>query len=74
MPRIRVVLEDDQGNPLGDSAVHVYTVQQPCDTINQIEQVVEEFRIETLPQIEHCLLSQAQQRFAEQGEKAGPGS
>ena len=72
MPRIRVVIEDDNGKPLPENAEQVYTLDGECDTINQIEAAVEKFKNQALPQVEQTLLTKAQQRFVSAGEKAQP--
>jgi hypothetical protein len=43
MPRVRIVLEDDNGHPLPETE-QVYTLENPCDTLNQIEAAVETFK------------------------------
>ena len=72
MARIRLVLEDDNGNPLPDTQRHIYPLQGQCDTLNQIEEAVENFKNQALPQIEMTLLTQAQQRFGTGGGKPEP--
>jgi hypothetical protein len=72
MPRIRLILEDDHGNPLPETTEQVYRLDGDCDTINQIEAVVEKFKNQALPQVEQTLLTKAQQRFVSEGEKADP--
>jgi hypothetical protein len=62
VPRIRITLEDDQGNPLPD-AQRTYPLAGVCDTIDQIERAVETFKERALPEVERSLLAQAQQRF-----------
>jgi hypothetical protein len=72
MPRIRLVLEDDQGNLLPETTEQIYRLDGSCDTLNQIEAAVERFKNQALPQVEQTLLTQAQQRFVGEGEKAEP--
>jgi len=69
MPRIRVILEDDNGSPLPDTAEQVYVLDNDCDTLNQIDEAVEQFKNIALPHIEQTLLSQSQQRFTTQEKK-----
>ena len=71
MPRIRLILEDDNGLPLTEAAQQVYALENDCDTLNQIEAAVETFKNTALPQVEQTLLTQAQQRFANAKKKAG---
>ena len=72
MPRIRLILEDDNGLPLTEETQQVYALENHCDTLNQIEAAVETFKNTALPQVEQTLLTQAQQRFAQAKKKAGP--
>ena len=72
MPRIRLILEDDNGNPLPDTDARVYALEGDCDTLNQIEEAVEKFKNTALPQVEHTLLEAAQQRFTTQEKKRVP--
>lgn len=74
MPHIRLTLQDDEGNPIPGVEERIYQLQGELETLDQIEQATEEFKREALPEIEHSLLSRAQQRFldADRGGKAGP--
>ena len=75
MPRIRIILEDDQGNPLPDAARRTYRLEGDLDTLDGIEQAVETFKERALPEVERSLLSEAQRRFVAnvRGEKPPPG-
>jgi hypothetical protein len=75
MPRIRIILEDDQGNPLSDTQ-RTYHLAGECDTIDQIERAVETFKEQALPEVEQSLLAQAQKRFVAnaRGEKSPPAT
>jgi hypothetical protein len=72
MPRIRLILEDDNGLPLSAEAEQVYPLDGNCDTLNQIEEAVEKFKNAALPQVEQTLLAQTQQRFLRQEKKTLP--
>ena len=61
MPRVRLVLEDDNGNPLPDTE-QVYVLEGDCDTIYQIDTAVETFKKSALPPLEQALLTKAQER------------
>jgi hypothetical protein len=61
MPRVRLVLEDDDANPV-DGTEQVYILEGECDTLNRIEAAVETFRRNALPPLKQALLTQAQQR------------
>lgn len=62
MPRVRVVIEDDNGNPLPQTE-QIYVLDSDCDTLNQIEASVETFRKSALPALEASLLAEAQERY-----------
>ena len=62
MARIRISLEDDNGNLLLTGAEQLYALTTPCDTLNSIEQAVEEWRKKALPEIEKTLLQKAQEQ------------
>lgn len=74
MPRIRIILEDDQGNPLPD-ARRTYRLEGDLDTLDGIEQAVETFKERALPEVERSLLTEAQRRFVAdaRGERPPPG-
>ena len=63
MPRIRIILEDDQGNPLPDAARRTYHLEGDLDTLDGIEQAVQTFKERALPEVERSLLTEAQRRF-----------
>jgi TolA-binding protein len=73
MPHIRLILQDDQGNPIPGTEERIYQLQGELETLDQIEQATEEFKREALPEIEHSLLARAQQRFvaSDRGGKEG---
>lgn len=72
MPRIRLILEDDNGAPLPENAERVYLLEGNCDTLNQMEEAVEKFKNAALPDVEQTLLQEAQQRFTTQEKKRVP--
>ncbi len=74
MPHIRLILQDDEGNPIPRAEERIYQLQGECETLDQIEQATEKFKQQALPEIEHSLLARAQERFVAnaRGEKAGP--
>jgi hypothetical protein len=71
MPRVRIVLEDDNGNALPETE-QVYTLENACDTLNQIEAAVETFKNQALPPLEQALLQDAQERCITQEKKTPP--
>jgi hypothetical protein len=73
MPQIRLSLQDDQGNPIPGAQELIYQLQGHLETLDQIEQATENFKQQALPEIEHSLLQNAQQRFvADRGGKTEP--
>ena len=73
MPRVRLVLEDDNGNPIADTE-QVYLLEGDCDTINQIEAAVETFKKHALPPLEQALLTTAQERAVTKLKKIKPSA
>ena len=73
MPRIRLILEDDEGNPL-PGARRTYRLEGECDTLDAIERAVETFKRQALPEVERALLTEAQERFISRGEKPPPAA
>ena len=71
MPRVRIVLEDDNGNPMPQTE-QVYPLENACDTLNQIEAAVETFKNQALPPLEQALLKDAQERCLTQEKKTPP--
>ncbi len=69
MPRIRVILEDDEGNPI-PAARQTYRLEGGCETLDEIERAVESFKQQALPEVERSLLGEAQKRFVARGKKA----
>ena len=61
MARVRIILEDDNGQPLTAGAEQLYVLEGPCNTLNAIETAVEQWRKKALPDIEKSLLQKAQQ-------------
>ena len=57
MPRIRLVVEDDQGQPLVPASEQVYVLEGDCDTLDDIDDAVEKFKNTALPQVEKLLLN-----------------
>ena len=63
MPRIHIILEDDEGNPIPDARRRTYRLEGECDTLDGIERAVEGFKRRALPEIERSLLTEAQKGF-----------
>lgn len=60
MAKIKITIEDDDGNVIGTDD---YSLDTGKDTINDIEKAVESFRKDALPNIERKLSIEAQDRF-----------
>jgi hypothetical protein len=65
MPKVRIILEDDNGTVTEQT----YALSGDLDTLDGIDESVEQFRLEALPQLEKALLEQSQQRAVEQEKK-----
>lgn len=65
MPKVRIILEDDTGTVTEQT----YTLTGDLDSLDGIDESVEQFRLEILPQLEKALLEQTQQRALEQEKK-----
>jgi hypothetical protein len=71
MPRIRLVVEDDNGQPLSNTAERLYVLEGQCDTLDDIDEAVEKFKNAALPEVEKLLLDQAQEQFNASPSKKG---
>jgi hypothetical protein len=71
MPRIRLIVEDDQGQPLAPAGEQVYVLEGTCDTLDDIDAAVERFKNTALPEVEKLLLEQAQKQFVADPQKKG---
>ena len=69
MVRIKVVIEDEQGNILRQSEAQPLSLGQ--QTLHEIEGAVETCWRQVLPEIEVELLQQAQQEFTEDKKTQG---
>ena len=58
MPRIRLILEDDNGT----QTEQTFALTGDLDTLDGIDEAVEAFRLDALPAVEKTLLLQAQER------------
>ncbi|MEO0804105.1 MAG: hypothetical protein AAFY57_17810, partial [Cyanobacteria bacterium J06642_2] len=69
MVQVKVVLCDDEGNVLSGTEEHLYSLGQDCQRLDDIEQAVETWRHQALPQLESDLLHRAQTQFTDQLKK-----
>jgi hypothetical protein len=68
MATIRVIVEDDSGQ----QTEQAFTLTGDLDTLDGIEQAVEAFRLQVLPQVEQTLLEDAQIRHLNAEKKTLP--
>jgi len=71
MPRIKVIVEDDNGLPLTDTAECIYVLEGSCETLDDIDEAVERFKNTALPDVEKLLLQQTQKQFVADPLKRG---
>jgi hypothetical protein len=69
MPRIRIILEDDDGNEIKSEQPRVYELGSGLERLREIETAVEHFKRAALPDLEAELLEVAQERFVRQRKK-----
>jgi hypothetical protein len=67
MPRVKLVIEDDDGKVIAN---HEVDLDVKSGSFHDIEGAVEEFRREALPRLERELLRRRQSRL--RAEKGGP--
>ena len=65
MPKIRVILEDDDGN----QTEKTFELRGDLDSLDGIDEAVERFKNAALPQVEQELLARAHERAAAQEKK-----
>jgi len=65
MSTIRLILEDDNGQ----QTEQTFALHGKLDTLDAIDEAVEQFKNETLPKVEQQLLQKAQERLADQEKK-----
>ena len=62
MAKIEIIIKNDSGNTTGKEK---YELELGKETLDDIEEAVEKFKNEFLPDIEHCLLNNAQKKVTE---------
>ena len=70
MPKIRLILEDDDGN----QTQKTFELAGDLDHLDGIDEAIEVFKNQALPQVEHDLLAQAQERATQQEKKTMPAA
>ena len=69
MPKIQLILDDDQGN----QTEKTFQLNGDLDHLDGIDEAVEEFKNQALPQVEKELLAQAEQRALQEEKKTAAG-
>lgn len=70
MPKIHLILEDEDGNQTRKT----FALQGDLGHLDGIDEAVEQFKNQALPQVEQELLAQAGERAMEQEKKTVPGA
>lgn len=65
MPRIRVIVEDDNSQ----QTEQTFPLEGSLDTLDAIDEAIEQFKNEALPRIEKELLHQSQERLVAEEKK-----
>jgi hypothetical protein len=69
MPRIRIILQDDEGNEINGEQPRVYELGSSLERLREIETAVEHFKQAALPDLQAELLDVAQDRFVSERKK-----
>jgi hypothetical protein len=69
MPKIRLIVEDNDGNQTEKS----FELRGDLDHLDGIDEAVEQFKNRALPQIEQQLLANAQERAVQEEKKTLAG-
>jgi len=69
MARVRVMLEDDAGQQIGEVRERVYVLAVGSGTLSEIEGAVEQFKQEALVELEAELQHAAQRERIAEGKK-----
>jgi len=69
MASIEIILRDDEGNMINQKTQKRYTLRCCTGRIGEIEEAVEGFKRESLPDITYDVLAHAQQQQTEQIKK-----
>ena len=68
MPKVRLILEDDNGV----TTEQIYDLPEGITSLDGIDEAVEQFRLEALPVLEKQLLEKLQQTAVQQEKKTVP--
>lgn len=68
MAKIKVILEDDNGNPVGGEREYHLELREEA-TLDEIEEAIEKFRIKIMPELEKELLNESQKRVVKKKSK-----
>ncbi len=69
MAKIKLMLCDDEGNPIEGVKAKDYALEVGNETLDEIEAAVEDFKLLPLPELESDLLNVAQERLTQQVKK-----
>ena len=70
MPEITLILKDDNGN----RTQKTFALPGDLDDLDAIDEALEQFKNQALPQLEQELMTQAQERATRQEKKTVPGA
>jgi hypothetical protein len=62
MPKIRLILEDDTADTTEQTLEQTFALEGDLEHLDGIDEAVEQFKNDALPQIERALLHAAQER------------
>lgn len=65
MPQVHIILEDDNAN----TTQQTFALTGDLDTLDGMDEAVEQLRLDALPQLEKTRLQQAQERVVQQEKK-----
>ena len=74
MARVRIILEDDNGQLINDRDERVYNLGTGLGRLDDIEMAVTRFRAQALPDLQADLLTSAQEQALAQEKKRLPAS
>ncbi len=67
--KVKLTICDDDGNVLPNAPSIVHSLEIGGETLDEIEQAVEEFRHQALPELEAGLLNTAQEKLTQELKK-----
>jgi hypothetical protein len=67
MPKVRLILEEDEGV----TTQQIYDLPEDLASLDEIDEAIEQFRLQALPVLEKQLLHKVQQTAVQQEKKTG---